>query len=332
MSPLCSTCISIFLFPFTDPGCGGPSQSELLQQLQNCEISGSRVSSAVSSRAPSPSPSLMSIMFPGMKQQAATPIPIKHSIGGLSTNLFQPIRRNSTTSSNLSISAAANATLQPSTSFTVQTPQGRVDGEGKGVGDKWREVEQADMEHSDVGVQTSLNVGKDTTEENIPETKSSAASVGFPVTRSSSDGSELKVKKPKARWNATLVHQRSRSNEIDYSLSENRPNSASIQTSPDSCSNVRAFRPVSVCSAQTGCSVLSNPLTSTSAESRDSGSNSNSSSTSRTFTPVLQTEDNSQQTGTVSSDSISYWSREFATMSDYFGANDSDSRNEVTDC
>lgn len=51
-----------------DESLGGPSKAELLELLQNCDISPiSRLSSALSSRAPSPSPSLMSIMYPAVR-------------------------------------------------------------------------------------------------------------------------------------------------------------------------------------------------------------------------------------------------------------------------
>ena len=46
----------------------GPTQQELLELLQQCEISQSRSSSAMSSRVPSPSPSLISLVYPNLKQ------------------------------------------------------------------------------------------------------------------------------------------------------------------------------------------------------------------------------------------------------------------------
>jgi len=46
----------------------GPTQQELLELLQQCEISQSRSSSAMSSRVPSPSPSLLSLVYPNLKQ------------------------------------------------------------------------------------------------------------------------------------------------------------------------------------------------------------------------------------------------------------------------
>lgn len=308
--------------------CGGPSQAELLEQLQNCEISASRVSSAVSSRAPSPSPSLMSIMFPGMKPaassvQAGTPTAVMRNLGGLSTNLFQPIRRNSTSGSNLSLSAMVNSTLQASTSFSLQVPEGRVRGDRPGV------------ERADVASQTDP-MGPESMDQR-KETKRSSVGSGVPVTRSSSDSAELRlgeIRRPKAQWSTSLIHQRSRSNEIDYSssgVSGSRPNSTTFQSVPGSCGNVRAFRPVSVGSTQTGCSALSDPLPSASPESQVS-SKTVLNDSGRTLTPSPGTEDNGHPITRVASDghSTSYWSREFATMSDYFGGGDN--HIEVTDC
>lgn len=305
--------------------CGGPSQAELLEQLQNCEISASRVTSAVSSRAPSPSPSLMSIMFPGMKPaassvQAGTPTAVIRNLGGLSTNLFQPIRRNSASGSNLSLSAMVNSTLPASTSFSLQVPEGRVGGDRTGV------------ERADVGCQTDP-LGAESTDEH-KETERSLLGNGMPMARSSSDGSELEIRRPKAQWSGSLVHQRSRSNEIDYSsagVSGSRPNTTTFQSVPGSCGNVRAFRPVSIGSTQTGCSALSDPLPSTSNESRVS-SKTVLNDSARTLTPSPGTENSGHPITRVASEghSTSYWSREFATMSDYFGA--SDNHIEVTDC
>ena len=47
----------------------GPTKQELLNLLKNCDLAGASCSnSIVSSRTPSPSPSLLSIMYPGFKQ------------------------------------------------------------------------------------------------------------------------------------------------------------------------------------------------------------------------------------------------------------------------
>lgn len=57
---------------FTDHSEGGPSKLELLELLQYCDVTpGSLVSSTFSSRAPSPSPSLMSIMYPSIRPPVA---------------------------------------------------------------------------------------------------------------------------------------------------------------------------------------------------------------------------------------------------------------------
>lgn len=69
----------------------GPTQQELLELLQQCEISQSRSSSAMSSRVPSPSPSLISLVYPNLKQlhnMGASNSSINHQITpkqGLST-------------------------------------------------------------------------------------------------------------------------------------------------------------------------------------------------------------------------------------------------------
>ena len=63
----------------------GPTQEELLHLLQNCDLAGaSRSTSAVSSRTPSPSPSLMSIMHPGYKPA----LPVSHTGTPISTPLM----------------------------------------------------------------------------------------------------------------------------------------------------------------------------------------------------------------------------------------------------
>ena len=68
----------------------GPTQDELLRLLQNCDLSGaSQPGSAYSSRTPSPSPSLMSIMCPGYK-------PINTSDGShTGTPISTPLMRHS---------------------------------------------------------------------------------------------------------------------------------------------------------------------------------------------------------------------------------------------
>lgn len=58
------------LYLTTDKGDGGPTRAELLELLHNCDVS-CGTSSLVSSRAPSPSPSLLSLIFPGHSK--ATP-------------------------------------------------------------------------------------------------------------------------------------------------------------------------------------------------------------------------------------------------------------------
>ena len=74
------------------------NQQELLQLLKNCDLAGtSRSSSAMSSRTPSPSPSLMSIMCPGYKpvttvSHTGTPIstPLMNHTSGSEAHLNVP--------------------------------------------------------------------------------------------------------------------------------------------------------------------------------------------------------------------------------------------------
>ena len=220
----------------------GPSQAELLEQLQNCDIrAGSRVSSAVSSRAPSPSPSLMSIMFPGMKQhgsQPGTPVngtPLLASRGG--SNVFQPIvfhRSVSTADSSQSLYNSATAVTSPAVVLHtaedterqahIQDTGSQVEEVGKG----------SSATSSDAVVETPTAEGADATE-----------------------GAEVKDKAGSSESLQDLqsesLHQRSRSNEIDYGTSGLVKNSSTAFRSPPgsmSKASRTGFRPVSVDSTQ----------------------------------------------------------------------------------
>lgn len=98
----CNVCCGLFHSESLE---GGPTKAELLDLLQHCEVYGSsQMSSAISSRAPSPSPSLMSILYPGLKpvsgleSLSSTPLntpKLGRHLSGLDiagSNLFQPIR------------------------------------------------------------------------------------------------------------------------------------------------------------------------------------------------------------------------------------------------
>lgn len=307
---------------YIESNSGGPSQEELLEQLQKCDISASRVSSTVSSRAPSPSPSLMSIMFPGMKPgacsvQASTPTALLRSLGTSTANYFQPIQNNSTTGSNLSLSAAntSNSTLPPN------IPEERSVG--------------SSINYADVGCQTDTCVPIDNTaleSSNCSDrTFDTACHSGSLAASNEEDG------KQRPETFATLAHQRSRSNEIDYSsarVAAGRPTTACCKSPPGSCGSMRAFRPVSAGSTDTSSAFFSDSLPSVKTSSQSS-SKDRTSDTSRTLTPSPNASVGKNQcpVSRVSSEgrsaSSSYWSREFATVSDYFT---SDSNIEATDC
>lgn len=276
-------------------------------------------------------------MYPGMKPgagsvQAGTPTALLRSLGAPTTNLFQPIRNNSITGSNQSLSAAntSSSTLQVTTPLALNIPEERTVGYG-GVG----------VVYADVGCQTdALTPGSDA---RGPEIESSSHSVGDgritdTAPQGSSDatsslGLSQEVEQPNPSSNTVLAHQRSRSNEIDYSSVTGRPIIASFQSPPGSYGNVKAFRPVSAGSTNTSSALFSDSLPSATAESQASSSGGTSDS-SRTLIPCLDASvGRSCPVSRVSSEgrpaSSSYWSREFAAMSDYFA---SDSNSEVANC
>ena len=92
---------------------GGPTKAELLELLQHCDVgtTASLVSSAISSRAPSPSPSLMSILYPSLKQQGGrSSIPASP----LSTPLLNPAAAGGSGSNGSSAHSKPPTTLLPS--------------------------------------------------------------------------------------------------------------------------------------------------------------------------------------------------------------------------
>lgn len=80
------------LFGLSDKGDGGPTRAELLELLHNCDAS-CGTSSMASSRAPSPSPSLLSLIFPGYNkampttQQGGSSVPPTLSLS--TSNMFR---------------------------------------------------------------------------------------------------------------------------------------------------------------------------------------------------------------------------------------------------
>lgn len=281
----------------------------------------------------------MSIMFPGMKPgacgvQAGTPTALLRSLGAPTANFFQPIHSNSTTGSNLSLSAAntSSSTLPVATPLALNIPEERDVRYGN-VG----------MIYADVGCQTDPWITTDDRALEKIEIESSnydaakdriadTSCVGGDV--AATDGENSKQRKTPA--NAALAHQRSRSNEIDYSsarFAAGRANSACFKSPPGSYGNMRAFRPISSGSTDAASSTFfSDSLPSVTGGSQTSTKD-EMSDTSRTLTPSpnASVEKNQYPVSRVSSEgrpaSSAYWSREFATMSDCFASDV-----EVTDC
>ena len=241
-----------------DTSSGGPTQEELLEQLQKCDISASRVSSAVSSRAPSPSPSLMSIMYPGLKHgvgttQAGTPTILLRSLGPPPpSNLFKPIRRNSTTGSNLSLSTAAQ---QVATLPALNVHQDRTD---DGGGDRDSDEDAGTLRQPQPIAKNSIVEHSETENEKGSICDDGLTNNAAGLQTGDTDAPECRVRqhrleKVKLTSGATagLAHQRTRSNEIDYISRAVVParigqSRASLPSPPGAgFGNSRAFRPVS---------------------------------------------------------------------------------------
>ncbi len=206
--------ISAFL---TDDAEGGPSKTELLELLQNCDISPvSRLSSALSSRAPSPSPSLMSIMYPAIRPPGgrgsipASPLstPLLSAERWRSTHsaaaqhhpahLFQPIGM-----SQFSSSASLDETVAARESgVSLVAEDGGV---SHPTGQKSALVEEelrADVVHS-------------TRKPLQHNTESMLGMLGREEHKQKSTSAHIEEENIKVHQEVS-VHQRSRSNEIDY--------------------------------------------------------------------------------------------------------------------
>ena len=169
------------------------------------------MSSAVSSRAPSPSPSLMSIIYPGLKpvsgrdSHTGTPLSTPQLGRTLhtspSTNMFQPIH---TSHSNNSLSTAEAVAPQSSlATVSARRPSPEVP-----EPDQQQEKQEAGRETSEVSTARTISNHSSPVHNTPPTVESS-------------------------------THQRSRSNEIDYILSSR----SSAFRSP---SDASSFRPLSV--------------------------------------------------------------------------------------
>ena len=265
--------------------------------------------------------------------QAGTPTALLRSLGAPTANFFQPIQSNSTTGSNLSLSTANNSssTLPVATPLALDIPEERSLGHN------------VSMSFADVGCQTDpwipSNAG---TLEKTEIESSNYGAANDRIADTSCQGGDVAAsdrensKQHKTPANAALAHQRSRSNEIDYSsarFAAGRANTVCFKSPPGSYGNMRAFRPVSACSTDaTSSTFFSDSLPSVTGRSQTSSKDETSDS-SRTLTPSpnASVEKNQYPVSRVSSEgrpaSSSYWSREFATVSLYFTSD-----TEVTDC
>ena len=298
----------VYLFHAIDNTEGGPTKVELLELLQNCDLSASRVSSAVSSRAPSPSPSLMSIVFPGFRPNGGrmshpgTPINTPSigrsanngsTISSIAANVFQPIHV-----SNSSLSVGSSIAQNPS--VVVQVPE---------------DAHVVETSSEDTSFQMHLDWNK--------ETGNSEPSVG------GSEGSHS-LPRPQKKSPAhhqdggDTIHQRSRSNEIDYSAigPSSRGSSSAFKSPPG---NARKFRPVSVESTHT--SLYSGLSDSSSFGSRPTSSIPNSTSSEVTVTPS-----NSRPPSRVSSDGRSPPPMTPPMMKDSDPTSFADDHVKVTEC
>ena len=298
------TCIcSAFIYTHTptDSSTAGPTKTELLELLQNCDVSASsRMSSAVSSRAPSPSPSLMSIMYPGLKPISgrvsipgtplstpllARPINGGSGRGNVGGALFQPIRSvsNSSISSNTVPAPGLQAQSDSSSTTGVEVHDESEHKAPQVV------VEHVDDTHEESFV-PETRVEADLESETPPtpgETHSIDEKKTIELDHDDTiigSGSFAPCLKSGLELNTT--HQRSRSNEIDYSSlgygsyrTKSSSSTSSAFHSPPG--TVRGFRPPSVDSANSSLfgSITDSLVTSRSDSQRTSKISSSSEST-----------------------------------------------------
>lgn len=220
-----------YLFVTDQAAEGGPTKSELLEFLQNCDVStASRVSSTFSSRAPSPSPSLMSIMYPGLKvlgnKSTKTSSPLTTpvlNVGKLKqpsslSNLFQPITGVSHSNS--------------STSFNEVV--GNKDGSSGGSARNGDGGDLHDENPLATPVVATKHETKSTSVQREEEQKDAITNSKIEQCKGSPEVTKMEPSKKdsgKSDLDGT-IHQRSRSNEMDY---------FSLRSENDS-SKVSAFR------------------------------------------------------------------------------------------
>lgn len=340
----------------------GPTKEELLDLLQNCDISAnSRVSSVVSSRAPSPSPSLMSIMYPGLKPPQPSTVASAHHTPSMPSrltvsnsasqfsaydNLFQPIRVVSQSPSTNSISS----------SHAAATVNVNITHEAKGAkAESLQSGEQS--EGSETLVSVAIERGSKLRCGSASEDHSEAGSTsnGGDLAQLSNKVEELQNNRTKSEYDipeSLQVHQRSRSNEIDYSsigYESRMTQTISAFRSPPG--TMRGFRPHSVDSARGSLlSDVTDSLSSTaggnsvyrttskaapSAQRNDLSSSSSEetveSATGQAATAVVSKE--AETSGKQLPSSTLDWLKDFdpGLISDYFSSSD-EPKLKVTDC
>ena len=346
----------------------GPTKEELLDLLQNCDMSAnSRVSSVVSSRAPSPSPSLMSIMYPGLKPpQPSTAASAHHTPSMLSRltvsnsasqfsaydNLFQPIRVVSQSPSTNSISSS-HAAATVNANITHEAAKGAN-------AESVRSGEQSEGNETLVSVaierESKLRLGSAGEDHSEPGSTSNRGDLA----QLSNKVEELQNNRTKSEHDipeSLQVHQRSRSNEIDYSsvgYESRMTQTISAFRSPPG--TMRGFRPHSVDSARGSLlSDVTDSLSSTAggnsvyrttskaAPSTTQRSDLSSSSSEATVEETVESATGQAATAVVSKEtetsgkqlpsSTLDWLKDFdpGLISDYFSSSD-EPRLKVTDC
>ena len=323
---------------------GGPTKAELLDLLQHCEVCGSsRLSSAVSSRAPSPSPSLMSIIYPGLKPVSGrdslqgtplnTPLlgrPL-YGVGKALGNLFQPIRVPHSNSNTSITSSDPNGAIGPANLTSNTTTAASVSKQT--TRDETVPITNNQQPVGGSDVDTRSDKQRESGEEDQNSTAKSSASPLVPTELEEEHGETVSQKTTPVHQKEPLMetstHQRSRSNEIDY-MSADAFNSRSKVTSAFRTPSDSGFRPLSVDSARG--SLTSGTLSLRSRPSSYSSvrRTSSSSTASRGSEVTLTSEDNAQRSrlgslGSRESESTSAnWFKELDSsfISDYFGSSE----------
>ncbi len=222
-----------------EPPEGGPSKAELLELLKHCDVgtSASLTSSAISSRAPSPSPSLMSILYPGLKQQGgrssipasplATPVLPPSNGGGVNGSVSS--RSRTALSASASTHTLTNS-FQPISSSLSESRR-EVCGE-------LTEQPVAEEMPVDSAQLPSVKAAHKTKEKDVVKpklTKSKQKNFHF---------NENTVSTPSRPELEGTLHLRSKSNEMEYvSSMGSAENLKSAFRSPPS--SAQAFRPLS---------------------------------------------------------------------------------------